>query len=41
MNNDKYQLGIDTPKAHVLNHLFESNSRKICVLDLDETLVHS
>ncbi|CAD8076810.1 unnamed protein product [Paramecium sonneborni] len=30
--NEKYQLGIDTPKSH---------TRKICVLDLDETLVHS
>ncbi|CAD8137662.1 unnamed protein product [Paramecium pentaurelia] len=30
--NEKYQLGIDTPKSH---------SRKVCVLDLDETLVHS
>ncbi|CAD8054536.1 unnamed protein product [Paramecium sonneborni] len=32
MANEKYQLGIDTPKSH---------TRKICVLDLDETLVHS
>ncbi|CAD8143000.1 unnamed protein product [Paramecium octaurelia] len=30
--NERYQLGIDTPKSH---------ARKLCVLDLDETLVHS
>ncbi|CAK72842.1 unnamed protein product (macronuclear) [Paramecium tetraurelia] len=30
--NERYQLGIDTPKSH---------TRKVCVLDLDETLVHS
>ncbi|CAD8135120.1 unnamed protein product [Paramecium octaurelia] len=30
--NQKYQLGIDSPKSHC---------KKVCVLDLDETLVHS